>query len=170
MWLAIQGSQDWLAARGGDMRRIIRLGSGRWSVRIERDARRKEYLRLTHQAQPADSMRVRLPFSWRRLDDASLVERARDPDVRLWTDEHGIQWRIAVVGPGSRHDAPVEGRFLAFDSEETWAGLTSFPGGHLGDLDDRALRQVRDRIEDIGGGRRSFRPPDQALESLVSPD
>lgn len=149
------------------MKRLIRMDSGRWSVRIERDARRREYLRLTSQAHPRDSMRVRLPFSWRCLDDETVVDRARDPDVRLWTDEHGIRWRISVVGPGSRNAVPVEGRFLAFDSEETWAGITPFPEGHLGDMDARELRNLRDRLEDIGGGRRSFRAPELG-DSLVS--
>ena len=119
-----------------------------------------EYLYLTSAARPADTMRVRLPFSWRSLDDDSLTELARRPEVRLWTDEHDIQWRVAAVGPDTPYPFPLPGRFLVFDSEQTWAGLVRYTEDTLlGDLPDARLRELRDDIADFGGGRKRFRAP-----------
>lgn len=139
---------------------LIRLGSDRWYARVERDARAMEYLYLSNAERPEDSMRRRLPFSWRDLDAGQVAELARDPDLRLWTDEYGIQWRVALVGPGTPYEFPLRDRYLVFDSMETWAGITPFPEGVLGELTDGDLRELRDSLSDFGGGRRSFRPPD----------
>lgn len=138
---------------------MIRLPSGRWYRHIETDAQRREHLILADPTRPSDYMRIRLPFSWRSRDEDALAELARDPDLRLWTDEYGIQWRIAVVGPNSPYEFPVQARYLVFDSQDTWAGITRFGDRHLGDLGDEALRRLRDQTADLGGGRRSFRPP-----------
>ena len=141
---------------------MIRLGSGRWYVRIEENAEGSEYLYLTHPGKPGDSMRVRLPFSWRALDDDALVQLARQPEVRIWCDDHDIQWRVAAVGPGTLYDFPLPGRFLVFDSAQTWAGLVRFPEDvALGDLSEERLRELRDGIADLGGGRRRFRAPEE---------
>lgn len=140
--------------------KLVRVGTSRWYVRVEQDARGTEYLYLTDPERPSDSMRRRLPFSWRDLDEGEFVDLARDPDLRLWTDEHGIQWRIAPVGPGTRHSFPLRERYLIFDSASTWAGVTPFPDDQLGELTDEKLRGLRNSIADLGGGRRSFRPPD----------
>jgi hypothetical protein len=142
------------------MERMILLESGRWYARIDMDAGRREHLVLTDPSYPSDCMRARLPFSWRQQGDGALEELARDPAVRLWTDEYGIQWRIAVVGPESPYDIPLHERYLVFDSRETWAGVTPLGDGRrLGELDSDELRELRDRASDIGGGRRRFRPP-----------
>lgn len=138
---------------------MIRLGSARWYGRVEQNARGVEYLHLSNAERPGDSMRRRLPFSWRDLDAEQVAELARNPEVRLWTDEYGIQWRVAPVGPGTPYDFPVRDRYLVFDSTETWAGITSFPEGRLGELGDEQLRILRDAVSDFGGGRRGFRPP-----------
>ena len=145
------------------MGRMIRLESGRWYVRIEENAEGTEYLYLSRSGRPGDSMRIGLPFSWRSLDDDALVELARTPEVRLWTDEHDIQWRVAAVGPGTSYDFPLPGRFLVFDSEQTWAGLIRYEDTTgIGDLTDARLQELRDGISDFGGGRRRFRAPDEA--------
>ena len=104
-------------------------------------------------------MRCQLPFSWRDLDVEVLDTLARNPELRLWTDEEGIQWRIAAVGPGTPFDFPLGQRYLVFDSTETWVGITRFPDGELGALSDDDLRALRDSTADFGGGRRSYRPP-----------
>lgn len=141
------------------MLQLIRLGSDRWYARVERDARGVEYLYLSNAERSEDSMRRRLPFSWRDLDEKHVAELAREPEIRLWTDEYGIQWRVAPVGPGTPYDFPLRDRYLVFDSTETWAGITTFPEGTLGELTDEELRELRDSVSDLGGGRRSFRPP-----------
>lgn len=143
---------------------MIRLGSDRWYGRVEQNARGVEYLYLSNAERPADSMRTRLPFSWRDLDADQVAELARNPEVRLWTDEYGIQWRVAPVGPGTPYDFPVRERYLVFDSTETWAGITMFPEGSLGELSDEQLRALRNAVADFGGGRRAFRPPDTGQE------
>lgn len=144
---------------------LIRVGSARWYGRVEQDARGVEYLYLSNAANPQDSMRRRLPFSWRDLEEDLLAALAREPELRLWTDEHGIQWRIAPVGPGTSYDFPLRERYLVFDSTDAWAGITAFPEGNLGELTETDLCALRDSISDLGGGRRSFRPPAPHVES-----
>lgn len=139
---------------------LIRVGSDRWYSRVEQDARGVEYLYLSSAQHPEDTMRRRLPFAWRDLEESQLAALALEPELRLWTDEFGIQWRIAPVGPGTPYDFPLRDRYLVFDSTETWAGITAFPEGKLGELTDAQLRELRNSIADFGGGRRSFRPPD----------
>jgi hypothetical protein len=142
---------------------MIRLGSGRWYARVETDARGREYSYLSRADRPEDTMRVPLPFGWRDLPREQVDELARKPEVRIWHDEHGIRWRIAAVGPGTNYDFPFSGRYLVFDSEQAWAGLTRYDlDRELGDLSDEELRSLRDGIADFGGSRRSFRPPDDA--------
>jgi hypothetical protein len=142
------------------MRRLIRLDSGRWYARVEEDARGREQLSLSSAEHPGDSMRRELPFSWRDLPEEGLADLARDPELRLWTDEHGLQWRIAAVGPGTPHPFSLPHRYLVFDSTETWVGITRFPQGKLGDLTEDDLRELRNDVADFGGGRRGFRPPE----------
>ena len=144
------------------MGRMIRLDSGRWYVRIEENAEGSEYLFLSRARRPEETMRVRLPFSWRALDDEALTDLARNPEVRLWCDEHEILWRVAAVGPGTPYSFPLPGRFLVFDSAQTWAGLIRYDDTiGIGDLTDERLRELRDGISDFGGGRRHFRAPDE---------
>lgn len=148
------------------MARMIRLESGRWYVRIEENAGGSEYLYLTNAARSGESMRVRLPFSWRALDDDAIADLARTPEVRIWCDEHDIQWRVAAVGPGTPYAFPLSGRFLVFDSEQTWAGLVRYEDDTpLGDLTDARLRELRDQSSDFGGGRRRLRLPDEPAGS-----
>ncbi len=147
------------------MQRLIRLASQRWYARVEQDARGTEHLYLSNAERPEDSMRCRLPFSWRDMDDEAMASLAREPELRMWTDEMGIQWRIALVGPGTPYDFPLRERYLVFDSTETWAGITRFPNGELGEMTDGDLRELRDSIADLGGGRRSFRPPPGTVEA-----
>ena len=152
------------------MGRMIRLHSGRWYVRIEENAEGSEYLYLTHASRPGESMRVRLPFSWRALDDDGIVELARHPEVRIWCDEHDILWRVAAVGPGTPYTFPLTGRFLVFDSAQTWAGLVRYKDDiPLGELTDEALRGYRDSMSDLGGGRRHFRTPEESADSTPTP-
>lgn len=144
------------------MQRLMRLGSGRWYTRVEDDARGTEHLFLSNAECPEDSMRRRLPFSWRDMSDEELEQLAQKPELRLWTDELGIQWRVATVGPGTPYDFPLRERYLVFDSIQAWAGITPYPDDGrrpLGELTDKELRELRNSIRDFGGGRRSFRPP-----------
>jgi hypothetical protein len=143
---------------------MVRLASGRWYARLETDARGREYTQLSRADRPDESMRTPLPFGWRGMSQDQLNELARKPELRIWHDEHGIRWRIAAVGPGTRYDFPFSGRYLVFDSQQAWAGLTPYDlDRELGDLSDEELRVLRDGISDFGGSRRSFRPPENAL-------
>jgi hypothetical protein len=142
------------------MARMVRLSSGRWYARLEEDAQGREYSHLSRADRPEESMRVRLPFDWRSLDPEAMAELARRPEVRIWYDELGIRWRIAAVGPGTPYEFPIPGRYLIFDSDQAWAGLTRYDDDkELGDLTDDELQQLRDEVSDIGGSRRAFRPP-----------
>jgi hypothetical protein len=142
------------------MARLMRLDSGRWYARMESDAQGREYMQLSRANRPEETMRVRLPFRWRELGDDELGALARKPEVRIWYDEHGIRWRIAAVGPGTNYSLPIPGRYLVFDSDEAWAGLTRYDvDRELGDLTDDELKGLRGGISDFGGGRRAFRPP-----------
>ena len=142
------------------MGRLIRLDSGKWYAEIDHDAAREEYLKLTSPTLPRNSMRVRLPFSWRGLDDDGLARLARRPEIRLWTDESGIRWRVSEVGSGTPYPLPLDGRYLVFDSREYWSGIVRFnPPPELGDLTDSQLRAYRDRMSDLGGSRVGYRPP-----------
>lgn len=144
--------------------RPMELGSGRWQVEIAKDANRREYMQLTDRGRPANSMRVRLPFSWRQLPPSQLQALARDPEVRLWRDEHGVIWRIAAVGPGTSYPFPLGEQHLVFDSAETWAGITRFdPPPLLGDMTQEELIEYRDRMRDLGGERKSYRPPEENI-------
>jgi hypothetical protein len=142
------------------MARMVRLSSGRWYARLEEDAQGREYTHLSRADRPEESMRVRLPFGWRSLNPEALAELARRPEVRIWYDELGIRWRIAAVGPGTPYEFPIPGRYLIFDSDQAWAGLTRYDDDQeLGDLTDEELQELRDAVSDIGGSRRAFRPP-----------
>jgi hypothetical protein len=88
------------------------------------------------------------------------VELARRPEARLWCDETGALWRVSAVGPGTPYPYPLRSRHLVFDSDEAWAGIVQFDTPlELGDLLDIELQNLRDRMSDIGGRRRGYRPP-----------
>jgi hypothetical protein len=142
------------------MSRMVRLDSGRWHARLETDAGGREFLHLTRAGRPEETMRSPLPYSWRLLDDDQLEEMARKPEVRIWFDDQGVRWRIATVGPGTPYPFPIPGRYLVFDSDQTWAGLTRYEDHReLGEMTDDELRSLRNGISDLGGGRRAYRPP-----------
>lgn len=139
----------------------IILRSGRWGRRVEA-FEQQDTLELFDPNSPGNKMRIPLPFSWRQLPDSHIQELARDPEVRLWSDEYGIPWRIAMVGPGTRYEYPLQRRYLVFDSAQAWAGIVEPPEGLLiGDLKNDELKELRDRISDIGGRRRRFRKPER---------
>jgi hypothetical protein len=105
-------------------------------------------------------MRLQLPEQWRQLSPEELRELARRPELRLWTDDAQILWRVSAVGPGTFYPYPLRTRHLVFDSDQTWAGIVPFdPPAELGDLTDLDLQRLRDGMSDFGGRRRGYRPP-----------
>lgn len=138
---------------------FLRSGKWRWSV-VEERSPLGGMLELIDPAAPHNKMNIRLPPAWRELSSDQVAELARQPEIRLWTDEHGIVWRIARVGPGSHYPYPLETPHLVFDSQQAYAGLVPIPDDdRLGDLTDPELRRFRDRMQDFGGRRRAFRAP-----------
>lgn len=139
----------------------IFLGSGKWRWTVTSDnAMGGESLELFDPAAPYDKMTVSLPFSWRQLSTEQLAEVARQPEVRLWTDEYGTTWRISRIGPGTRYPYSLGKPHLFFDSEQAYSGLVQLdPDARLGDLDRTQLRAYRDRIADFGARRKAYRPP-----------
>lgn len=144
-----------------DTNGIIFLPSGRWRWRVEAvQSSSEEMLELCEPGNSANKMQVGLPFSWRQLEPDAFREIARRPEVRLWLDEAGILWRVAAVGPQTPYLFPLERRHLVFDSQQSWAGIVEFDGDReLGDLTNRDLRDLRNRIADFGGRRRAYRLP-----------
>ena len=140
---------------------IIFLASGRWRWRVESlPGTSEDLLELCEPGNSANKMQVGLPFSWRQLDVDAFREIARRPEVRLWLDEAGILWRVAAVGPQTPYTFPLERRHLVFDSQQSWAGIVEFPSPlELGDLNNRELRELRNRVSDFGGRRRAYRLP-----------
>jgi hypothetical protein len=137
----------------------IDLRSGRWRGDIETTAA-GDFLELVQVSRPADKLRLDLPRDWRRLSPKELTELARRPEVRLWTDDASILWRVSAVGPGTPYPYPLRARHLVFDSDQTWAGIVAFDeAAELGDLSDLELQRLRDRMCDFGGRRRGYRPP-----------
>jgi hypothetical protein len=105
-------------------------------------------------------MRVRLPEGWQQLAPRDVAALARAPEVRLWTDDGFIPWRVSAVGPDTDFPYPLTRRHLVFDSDRTWAGIVAFDGPQqLGDLTDLELKRLRDGIRDFGGRRHGYRPP-----------
>lgn len=140
----------------------IDLQSGRWHRWID-TAAAGAVMELVQVGRPDNKMRVRLPADWRMRGKRGLEELARAPEVRLWTDETGIPWRVSAVGPGTDFPYPLQRRHLVFDSDRTWAGIVEFMGDRqLGDLTDLELTRLRDGIRDFGGRRRGYRPPRSA--------
>lgn len=141
--------------------RDIRLKSGKWRWTVATEASfGVETLELFDPAAPHDRMTVTLPFSWRQLGPDRIAQFAREPAVRLWTDEAGIPWRISRVGPGTHHPYDLRQPHLFFDSVKAYAGLVPLdPNARLGDLTRDELRRYRDSIRDFGGRRRAYRPP-----------
>lgn len=138
---------------------FLRSGKWRWSVADE-SALHGECLELIDPAAPYNKMAVPLPFSWRRLSNDEIAELAREPQIRLWTDEHNILWRIARIGPETDHPYRLGGPHLIFDSEQSYAGIVRIePHACLGDLTAAELRGYRDQMRDFGGRRRAFRAP-----------
>ena len=138
---------------------FLRSGKWRWSV-VSESAHRGEVLELLDPAFPQDKMTVSLPFSWRNLSREELAEIAREPEVRMWTDELGIPWRISRVGPGTHYPYNLGRPHLFFDSERAYSGLVPLdPGARLGDLNRGELSRYRNRIRDFGARRTAFRPP-----------
>lgn len=140
---------------------ILFLPSGRWRWRVEAvPGASGEMLELIEPGNATNKMQADLPFSWRQLDADGFRDIARRPEVRLWLDEAGILWRVAAVGPDTPYSFPLEQRHLVFDSQQHWAGIVAFPGdSELGDLTNRELRDLRNRISDFGGRRRAYRLP-----------
>ena len=140
---------------------ILFLPSGRWRWRVETvPGAAEESLELVEPGNAANKMQVMLPFSWRHLDANAFAELARRPQVRLWRDESGILWRVTAVGPGTPFAYPLERRHLVFDSQQSWAGIVEFTDPvELGDLRNRELTKLRNRISDFGGRRRAYRLP-----------
>jgi hypothetical protein len=135
------------------------LKSGRWRGQVEATAT-GDFLDLVQTGRPADKMRLHLPGDWRSLKPRELLELVRRPEVRLWTDDAEILWRVSAVGPGTYYPYPLRTRHLVFDSDQTWAGIVAFDGDEeLGDLTDLDLQRLRDRMCDFGGRRRGYRPP-----------
>lgn len=138
---------------------FLRSGKWRWSV-ITESPLGGETLELCDPAAPHDKMIVELPFSWRHLSRDELVEVARAPAVRLWTDEAGIVWRISRIGPGTHYPYSLGRPHLFFDSRQAYSGLVAIDQeARLGDLTRDELRYHRDHIADFGARRRVYRPP-----------
>lgn len=138
---------------------VIDLKSGRWHRFNDSDAS-GALMELVQVGQPQHKMRVRLPDKWWQLGPRELEELARAPEVRLWTDDNFIPWRVSAVGPGTDFPYPLQRRHLVFDSDRTWAGIVEFDGPlQLGDLTSLELKRLRDGIRDFGGRRRGYRPP-----------
>jgi hypothetical protein len=140
----------------------IDLKSGRWYRYTVTDAS-GAVMELVQVGNPHNKMRVRLPEEWHQMAPRAMEELARAPEVRLWTDDSFIPWRVSAVGPDTDFPYPLRRRHLVFDSDRTWAGIVEFEGPRqLGDLTDFELRELRDGIRDFGGRRRGYRPPRDA--------
>lgn len=140
----------------------IDLKSGRWHRFMESTAT-GTVMELVQVGHPYNKMRVRLPDDWHHLGQREIAELARSPEVRLWTDDTFIPWRVSAVGPDTEFPYPLRRRHLVFDSDRTWAGIVEFDGDQeLGDLTDLELKRLRDGIRDFGGRRRGYRPPPEA--------
>jgi hypothetical protein len=134
------------------------LRSGRWRGGIVTTAD-GDFLELEG-VRPANKLRLPLPADWRSLRFEDIEDLARQPELRLWTDDAGLLWRVSAVGPGTLYPYPLRKRHLVFDSDQTWAGIVEFEGPpELGDLTDLELQRLRDRMSDFGGRRRGYRPP-----------
>lgn len=146
----------------GAMRDIfLRSGKWRWTV-AEDDAMHGPRLELVDPGAPQNKMAAPLPFSWRSLTNEQIEDLASRPEIRLWTDEHGIAWRITRVGPGTHFPYPFERPHLVFDSEQSFAGIVEIdPHARLGELTNGELRRYRDALRDFGARRKGFRPPDR---------
>ncbi|HUF12278.1 MAG TPA: hypothetical protein VMN78_04190 [Longimicrobiales bacterium] len=144
-----------------DTNGILLLPSGRWRWRVDAvPGSPEESLELVEPGNATNKMQTSLPFSWRQLEPQAFRELARRPEVRLWRDGSGILWRVTAVGPGTPFAYPLQKRHLVFDSQQTWAGIVHFPGpAELGDLRNSELRDLRNRISDFGGRRRTYRVP-----------
>ncbi len=140
---------------------ILFLPSGRWRWRVDAiPGCPEECLELVEPGNATNKMQLTLPFSWRQLEPETFGELARRPHVRLWLDESGILWRVTAVGIGTPYPLPLEKRHLVFDSQQSWAGIVEFPPPmELGDLSNRELRDLRNRVSDFGGRRRAYRLP-----------
>lgn len=138
---------------------LVDLKSGRWHRFHERDAM-GPVMELVQVGHPHNKMRVRLPADWRKLRPPEMQELVRAPEVRLWTDDNFVPWRVSAVGPDTAFPYPLRRRHLVFDSDRTWAGIIEFDDPRqLGDLTDLELKQLRDGMRDFGGRRRGYRPP-----------
>lgn len=151
------------------MSRTVYLASGKWRAYADPSAALPT-LELVDVSTPWNKMRTPLNAPVTELSDADLTELARRPEVRLWVDEDGIQWRVSAVGPGTLFPLPLRQRHLLFDSEQAWSGIVALPADHeLGDLTHAELRALRDRIADLGGRRRRYRRPRRASPPAVLP-
>jgi hypothetical protein len=138
---------------------VMDLKSGRWHRFVETTAG-GAVMELVQVGHPHNKMRSRLPGNWHQLGERDLEAIARSPEVRLWTDDTFIPWRVSAVGPGTEFPYPLRRRHLVFDSDRTWAGIVEFDNGiELGDLTDLELKRLRDGIRDFGGRRHGYRPP-----------
>ncbi|MBR9989844.1 MAG: hypothetical protein KFH98_08825 [Gemmatimonadetes bacterium] len=138
---------------------LVNLNSGRWHRFISSDAT-GPVMELIQVGRPHNKMHVRLSDEWPHLGHRELEELSRDPEVRLWTDDGFVPWRVSAVGPGTEFPYPLKRRHLVFDSDRTWAGIIEFDNDtHLGDLTDLELSRLRDGMRDFGGRRRGYRPP-----------
>ena len=138
---------------------FLRSGKWRWSNE-QSSAAHGPRLEFIDPSAPRNKLMAPAPRGWDRRGCDALVEAAREPDLRLWVDEHGIPWRIARIGPESYYPYKLDRPHLVFDSDQAFAGIVEVdPHARLGEFLDVELAQYRDRMRDFGGRRRGFRPP-----------
>jgi hypothetical protein len=147
------------------LNRTIHLRSGKWRFYAEPSRSGDTYLELISPTRPENRMSIRVGAALPVLDADRIAELARRPLLRLWSDELGVLWRIAAVGPGTPYQLPLAAPHLLFDSEQAYAGIVEVDDDvRLGELTDDELRAYRNRVQDLGGRRREFRPPAHVLE------
>ena len=69
----------------------ITLRSGMWAWSRQVDG----LIIFRHAERSGDEMRVFFPSG--RLTDDTVTRLARDPDVRIWTDDGGVQWQVSIA-------------------------------------------------------------------------
>lgn len=127
----------------------ITLRSGAWVWSYERGTT----IVLRHLERSGDEMQLFCPSG--ELTDSMAVRLVLDPNVRIWTDEDGIQWRISTAYVPAGRFAPELPDFPDQPDQFT----LEFDGGaecrrvevpitlDLGDLRNEELQQLLRQAE-----------------------
>lgn len=127
----------------------ITLRSGTWTWSYDGDG----VILLRHAERSGNEMRIFFPNEG--LSNEVVARLARDPDVRVWTDDDGVQWQVSTAFFAAGRFAPElpdspdqpDSVTLEFDRDEEYRAVKVPITLDLGDLTHQELQDLLRQAE-----------------------